>query len=322
LGRLLRFMACAIAGAAVALAGTAIIVFAAIHMVPGGYAEAVLPTTASPQERAAFTHRYGLDKPLPVQFEKWAAAMLRGDLGTDLQADEPIRAEVVQRAPATIELTILATLMTLLIGIPLGAIAALRARGLIAPVATRAAASLALAIPSFVLGTAVVYLASLHLPVLSLGVYVPFTSSPGTNLSAMWLPSLVLAVGAAGLFARATRDAVLNVLTQPFITAAVARGESPVQIVRRHVLRNSAAPLVVLTAVLVGSLLGGVVFIEDIFSIPGLGQYALNAIETRNYSQVEAVVVLGTLVFIVFSLLADVAQALIDPRISLSGRSS
>jgi peptide/nickel transport system permease protein len=248
--------------------------------------------------------------------------MLRGDLGTDLQADEPIKAEIVQRAPATIELTILATLMTLLIGIPLGAIAAFRARGRIAPVATRAAAAIALAIPSFVLGTAVVYLASLHIPGLSLGVYVPFTSSPGTNLNAMWLPSLVLAVGAGGLFARATRDAVLNVLTQPFITAAVARGESPLQIVRRHVLRNAAAPLVVLTAVLVGSLLGGVVFIEDIFSIPGLGQYALNAIETRNYTQVEAVVVLGTLVFIVFSLLADVAQALIDPRISLSGRSS
>jgi peptide/nickel transport system permease protein len=321
-GRLLRFTAGATAGAAVALAGTAIIVFAAIHLVPGGYADAMFPPETSGQARVEFTHRYGLDQSLPVQFEKWAAALLRGDLGTDLQSGEPVGNEIAARAPATIELTIIATLMTLLLGVPLGAWAALRARGRIVPVATRATASLALAIPSFVLGTVVVYLASLHVPGLALGVYVPFSADPGENLKAMWLPSLVLGIGTAGLFARATRDAVLNVITEPFITAAVARGETPLQIVRRHVLRNAAAPLVVLTAVLVGGLLGGAVFIENIFSIPGLGQYALNAIQTRNYSQVEAVVMLGTLVFIVFSLLADVAHALIDPRIQLAGRSS
>lgn len=322
MGRLLRFTASATAGAAVALVGTAIIVFAAIHLVPGGYADAMFPPQASQQVREAFTHRYGLDKPLPVQFEKWAAALLRGDLGTDLQADQPVGPEIASRAPATIELTILGTLATLLIGVPLGAVAALRARARITPVVTRAAASLALAIPSFVLGTAVVYLASLHIPGLSLGLYVPFTSNPAENLKAIWLPSLVLGIGGAGLFARATRDAVLSVLTQPFVTAAVARGESPLQIIRRHVLRNVAAPLVVLTAVTIAGLLGGVVFIENIFSIPGLGQYALNAIQTRNYPQVEAVVVLGTLVFIVFSLLADLAHALIDPRVSLAGRAS
>jgi peptide/nickel transport system permease protein len=248
--------------------------------------------------------------------------MLRGDLGTDLQSGQPVGAEIASYAPPTIELTILATLATLVIGIPLGALAALRARGRVTPIATRASASLALAIPSFVLATAVAYLASLHLPGIGLGVYVPFTANPGENLKVMWLPSLVLSIATAGLFARATRDAVLSVLTQPFITAAVARGETPLQIVRRHVFRNAAAPLVVLTAVTIGGLLGGVVFIENIFSIPGLGQYAVNAIQTRNYPQVEAVVMLGTLVFIVCSLLADIAHALIDPRISLAGRSS
>jgi peptide/nickel transport system permease protein len=319
LSRLIRFSGSVIAGAAVALLGAATLIFLAIHLVPGSYTQAVVPLDASPQARAAATHELGLDQPLPVQFAKWLGALVRGDLGDSLLTHASVRSEIVSHAPPTIELTLLATLFSVLVGVPLGAIAALRSDRRFAPVVTRTLSSMAIAVPAFVLGTAIAYLASLHVLGLDIGVYAPLSADAGANLNAVLFPSLVLGVFTVGLVARTTRDSVLGVLTQPFITAAAARGESRRQIVRRHVLRNSLIPIVTVVAVNVGYLLGGAVIIEQIFSIPGLGQYALLAIQHRDYPQVQGVVVIGTLVFILLNLLADLAYALIDPRISLSG---
>ena len=322
MSRLLRFSSSAIAGAVVALLGASVLIFGAIHLVPGSYSEAVVPLGATPQSRAAFTHHLGLDKPVPVQFVKWFTALAQGDLGRSLQSDTPVRSEIESHAPATAELTLFATIFSLLVGVPLGAVAGLRSNRRFAPVITRAASSLALAIPAFVLGTAIAYLASVHFLGLSIGEYVPFSADPTANLGAIVFPSLVLGVFTVGLVARTTRDAVMEVLTQPFITAAVARGESAAQIVRRHVLRNAANPVITVLAVNIGYLLGGAVIIEQIFSIPGLGQYGLLAIQNRDYPQVEGVVIFGTFIFIAVNLLADIAYAVLDPRISLAGKSS
>jgi peptide/nickel transport system permease protein len=316
----LRSSSSAVAGAAIALVGASILIFGGIHLVPGGYASAVVPLDATPDVRAALTDELGLDEPLPVQYVKWLGAVVRGDLGVALTSGQSVSAEIASHAPATIELTLVATVFSFLIGIPLGALAAIRSSGRFTPVVTRLASSLALAIPSFVLATAVAYLASVHFLGLEIGLYVPFSQDPLANLEAILLPGIVLGVFPAGLIARTTRDSVLGVLTEPFITAAVARGETPPQIVRRHLVRNALIPVITVAAVNVGHLLGGAVIIEDIFSIPGLGSYVLNAIQSRDYPAVQGVVILGTFLFIALNLAADFAYAAIDPRISVLGR--
>jgi peptide/nickel transport system permease protein len=320
--RIARFASSVIAGAAITLLGAAVLIFLAVHLVPGGFGAATIPTNATPAARAAFIHRLGIDQPLPTQFVKWFGALLHGDLGRSLISGTPVSSEIASHAPTTIELTLLATLLSILVGLPLGAVAAFMTRKRFIAGLTRASSSLTLAVPSFVVGTGVVYLASIGFLGMTLGIYVPFSVDPVGNLKTMALPSVVLGLFTVGLIARTTRDAVLAVLTQPFVTAAVARGESPGQIMRRHIFRNAVSPVITVLAVNVGYLLGGAVIIEEIFSLPGLGQYAFLAIQHRDYAQVEGVVIVSTLIFIILSVLADVAYALIDPRITLQRASS
>lgn len=318
--RLVRFSISAIAGAVIALIGASVLVFAAIHLIPGSYADAVLPTEATSHARALLEHQLGLNEPLPFQYAKWFSELIRGNLGVSLTSGESVGGEIASHAPPTIELTLIATLLSVLVGIPLGAAAAFGSNRRVTSLVMRTISSLALGVPNFVLGVAIAYIASVHFLGLSIPVYVPFTTDPLRNIGAVLLPGIVLGVFPTGFVARTTRDAILDVLTKPFVTAAVARGETPVQIARRHVLRNAINPVITVVAVDAGYLLGGAVIIENIFSIPGLGQYALTAIQNRDYSQVEGVVMVGTVIFIVLNLVSDLAYAIVDPRISLVGR--
>ncbi len=311
----MRYAVAKVASAVLTLLIVSVVIFIAIHLIPGKYEDIVLSPFAPPASRAALAARLGLDRPLPEQYVRWLVAALQGDFGLSLATALPISDEFVRRAPVTIQLTVMSATLSMLVGVPLGILSALASRRRFVRGATRVAGALALSVPDFVLGSAVVFVFSTYALGLTVGGYVPIGSDPITNLRSMILPAVTLSVFGMALIMRTTRDAVLNVLNEPYIVGAVARGEPLSSVLRRHVLRNAAIPIVTVAAANAGYLLGGAVIIELLFSLPGLGRYMLDGITHRDYPIVQAGVLLAAFVFIALNTLADLAYALIDPRI-------
>lgn len=314
--RLLRYLGPRLLGALATLLGVATMIFFALRFIPGGYADMVLGPFATPEARVAIAARYGLAEPLYLQYLRWLAALLQGDFGTSLVTRQSVIAEVLRRAPATVQLASMSLALALLVGYPLGVLAGMgqdggRARGFLA----RLVGALGASVPDFVLGSVFVFVFSVWSLGLSVGGYVPLTQDPATNLRVMVLPSVTLGVFGIALVLRTTRDAVSRVVTEGHITAAVARGETPWNTVRRHVLRNAAIPVVTVTSTYFGYLLGGAVVVEVLFSIPGVGLFTYNALENRDYAIVQAGVLIAAALFITINILADIAYAFIDPRI-------
>jgi peptide/nickel transport system permease protein len=305
-------------GRVIAGAGTLLLVcalvFAGLHLMPGSYAQIVLGPYATPQARAAVTAEFGLDRPLPVQFAEWLRHLLSGDLGVSLGTGEPVAHQLAQRLPVTAELTACALLITVAVGLPL-ALAAGMAEGRPARQLSRLAGASAMSIPDFVLGSVLVYLFSrysLGLP--AGGTYVPLTQDAAANIRAVALPALTLSAFGIALIVRTGRDAVASVLSQPHVTAALARGDGLMHVVRHHVVRNAAIPVVTVLATYVGYLMGGAVIVENLFSLPGVGQAVVAAINGRDYAVVQGLVLTAAAFFIAVNLLADVAYGLLDPR--------
>jgi peptide/nickel transport system permease protein len=297
------------------LVGVSVLVFAGIHAAPGSYAQVVLGPRSTAAARAHLAHEFGLDKPLPIQYLKWLAAAAHGDFGVSFTTEQPIGAEFARRAPVTIELTIIATILSLLIGVPLGVLGALHNRWRRLAAFSRASGALAMSTPDFVAGSVLVYLFTRYRLGLTVGGYVPFVDHPIANLRTMLLPGATLGIFCAALVMRTTRTAVLGVLAEPHITAAVARGEAPLAIIRRHVLRNSAIPIVTVSGTNVGYLLGGAVIVETLFSLPGVGAFTASAIQLRDFGVIEAGTLIAAAAFIGTNLTVDLSYGLLDRRV-------
>jgi peptide/nickel transport system permease protein len=310
-----RFVVTRTLNAVVTIAAAAVLVFAALHAAPGSYEEIILGPTSTPESRAHLAEEFGLDEPLPTQFASWLNAAIHGDFGVSLTTAEPIAAEFSRRAPVTIELTILATLFSLVVGLPLGVVAALRARLPRLAGLSRALGALAMSTPEFVVGSVLVYLFTRYDLGLTIGDYVPFGEDPLANLQVMLLPGMTLGIFASALVMRTTRTAVLAVLSEPYITAAVARGEPPVRILGAHVLRNASIPIITVVGTNLGYLLGGAVIVETLFSLPGFGSFTVSAIELRDYGVVLAGTLIAAAAFVVVNLLVDLSYGLIDRRV-------
>jgi len=318
--RLIVFLVPRLVIAAITMFGVALLVFVALRLLPGGYAEVLLGPFATPEARAIIGAKYGLDQPIAVQFVKWLGALLQGDFGVSMVNRRPVIEEFVRRAPVTAELATLTLALALAIGLPLGVSSALAAshgrRGRLG----RLVGALGASVPEFVLGSALIFVFSSWSLGLKVGGFVPLAQDPWANLRSVVLPTASLSVFGIALILRTTRDAVLRVLTEGHILAAVARGETPWRIVRHHVLRNAAIPVVTVTATYFGFLLGGAVIAEILFSIPGVGYYIYSSLEGRDYAVVQAGVLLASFAFVSLNMLADVAYALIDPRIGATRR--
>lgn len=308
--------------AAATMLAVTVLVFLALHAVPGGFESVYLGTSASETSHATVRAMLGLDRPLPEQYLSWVGGIVTGDLGTSLLSSRPIVDELAVRLPATAQLAVLATLISVPAGAALGIAAGVanlrgRAGGL-----GRVAGALSASVPDFVVAAVLVFVASQAGWRIVGASYVPFAEDPVGSTVRMLLPALSLSFFATGIVARTTRDAVLAVRAEPFMTMAIARGESTWQIVRRHVLRNVANPIVTIAAVNVGALLGGALIIERVFAIPGVGEYAVNAVNARDYPVVMATVVLGAAAFVVANALADLAGGFIDPRLGARRRAA
>lgn len=302
--------------ALVTLLGVSILVFTATRFLPGSYSEAILGPLATPAQKVELTAKYGLDQSLVVQYSRWLGAAVQGDFGTSLVSQQPVATEFGLRIPVTVTIALLALAIALVVGIPLGVYAGTHARSGGGGILGRLVSGFGLSIPEFVVGSLVVFLFSRYALGLKIGNFVPVTKDVGAGLASAILPAAVLALFCSAATARTMRDAVLNVLVEPHVAASVARGESAGFIIRHHVLRNAAIPVVTLTATITAYLLGGAVIVETVFNAPGLGSYLVTALDRRDYAIIQAGVLLAATVFVTMSFLVDAITGLIDPRVS------
>ncbi|MGW4958693.1 ABC transporter permease [Nonomuraea sp. NPDC004186] len=325
--RLLMWWSGRALSSAATLLGVSVLIFTAVRLMPGGFAETVLGPFATAEQKAELAARYGLDQPVFMQYGHWLAAVAGGDFGISMISRQPVGAELLARLPVTGELTVLAVVASALAGVPLGVLTAVRSQSGRSPggggAAGRLLSGLGVSVPEFVLGSLVVFVFSRYALGLEVGTWVPFTRDPAANLATMVLPAAVLSVFAISVTARTTRDAVLGVLVEPYVTAAVGRGESPWFIVRHHILRNAATPVVTLLGTITAYLLGGALIVEHVFNLPGVGSYIVQAVGRRDYAVVQAGVLLAAAVFIVMNVLIDLLVGVLDPRLGvLAGRRS
>ena len=299
-----------------ALLGVALVVFLLMRAVPGDVVTSLvgLEGNVTPERRAELQRMFGLDLPVHIQFVQWLRAALQGDLGSSLRTGRSVSLDLALRFPVTLQLTFLSLCVALLVAVPAGVAAALR-RGRLVDYAVSVFALLGLSLPSFFLGILLILLFSLRLGWLPPAGYVPFTEAPLDNLRHMLLPSVSLGLVLAAATARIVRSTMLEMLSRDFIRTARAKGLAEPRVLYRHALRNALIPVVTVVGLQFGTLLGGAVIIEQVFSLPGVGRFALEGINLRDYPVVQGAVLLISAAFIVVNLLVDVLYSLIDPRI-------
>ncbi len=302
-----------------ALLGVILITFILMRAVPGDVVTNLvgLEGNVSPERMAEMRRMFGLDLPIHVQFGQWFGAVLQGDLGSSLRTSRPIVQDLLLRFPVTLELTFFSLLIALVIAIPLGIVAAVR-RGSVVDFLVSVFALLGLSIPGFFLGILLILLFSLKLGMLPPAGFVTVQDSLLENLKNMILPSLSLGLVLAAAITRIVRSSMLEVLNRDYIRTARAKGLAERIVTYRHALRNALIPVITVVGLQFGTLLGGAVIIEQVFSLPGVGRFALEGINLRDYPVVQGAVLLIAAAFILVNLLVDVIYSLIDPRIRYS----
>jgi peptide/nickel transport system permease protein len=305
------------------LLGVSLLVFFAIRLVPGDAIIAMLGTEAgllTDAQRASLAAYFGLDQPVVVQYGRWLAGLFQGNLGISTTYGKPVLEVIIARFPLTIELALLSMVIALAVGVPAGVFAATR-NNRPSDLVVRLFAMLGQSTPSFVFGLVLIYLLSVNFHVLpAMGSFTPLFVDPLGNLAQMILPSITLGFAFAAAVTRISRSAMLDVLSDDYVRTARSKGASQRDVVWRHALPNALIPVVTLSGVEFGYLLGGAVIVEQIYALPGLGRLTLDAISQRDYALVQGAVLFIALNFLVVNLLVDLAYAALDPRIRLGGR--
>ncbi|WP_119696156.1 ABC transporter permease [Microbacterium halotolerans] len=305
-------------GAVMTLAGVAAAVFLMLRAIPGDQITAAYGTEAaalSPEQRAALEAYYGMDQPLIAQFFTWIGAIFTGNLGYSSRAQQSVLDMTLQALPVTLELAILAIVIALVVGIPIGMLAASRTDS-IRDWFGQGVGLAGLGIPAFLLATTLLGIAAQAWAFNPNGLgYARLWEDPLLNLQQMLMPAVVLGFGIAAPIMRTTRTAVLEVSGLDFIRTAKAKGVPPRRLQRRHILRNALVPIVTMTGMQFGYLLGGAVVVEQIFSLPGVGRQVLLGINQKEYAVVQSTVLVIALLFVVVNLLTDLLYRRIDPRV-------
>ncbi len=298
------------------LFGMSLLVFGLIRLVPGDPAVIVLGYKATPDAVRTLRQTFHLDEPLPEQYLRWLWGVARGDFGIDFRQNEPIGQMIRDRLPVTIELTLLASICAVLVGVPLGLLGAAR-RGGGTDRASLAVGLLGVSIPDFWLGIMLILLLSLGARLLPSSGFVPFSEDPLGNLQHLVLPAVTLATSRAAVLGRLTRAAVLDTVHRGFVQSARAKGLREPAVLVRHVLPNAAIPIVTVIGLQVGYMLGGAIVVETIFALPGVGRLTLDAVLERNYPVVQSTLLLIGAMFMLVNLATDMLYGLIDPRVRL-----
>ena len=298
------------------LLGVSLLVFAMVRLIPGTVVEQLLGQAAmgSPEVTASFRRFFGLDQPLHAQYLAWIGGILRGDFGNSWLSGKPVLALFLERLPVSAELAVLAVGWSLLLGIPLGAGAAVW-RGGARDGAIRVATTLGLSLPAFWQGTVLILLFSIYLGWMPALQWVPLSRAPAANLAIMALPALTLGTASAAMITRMSRSSMLDVLSSEFVRTARAKGLAERRVTFHHALRNALIPVVTVAGVQLGYIVGGIVVVEDVFTLPGVGRLLLDAIFQRDYPVVQGVILLLASGFMALNLAVDLLYAVLDPRL-------
>lgn len=314
--------------------GVSILVFLLLHLIPGDPAVAILGERATEENIAAMRERLGLDKPLYEQYFIWIGNMAQGDLGNTVRGNIPVANEIRSRFPATIELSLSALTVAVLVGVPTGILSGIKRNSLI-DTASMFTALFGVSIPIFVLGLLLIFIVGVELH------WLPFVSRLSSSIriervtglytidaiiAGDWdafkdaaehliLPAITLATVPMAIIARITRSSMLEVLNQDYIRTAYAKGLRARAVVIRHAFRNALLPIVTIIGLQLGTLLSGAVLTETIFSWPGVGKWLFDSIIARDYPIVQSMTLIIAMIYIVVNMAVDILYAVIDPRI-------
>ncbi len=306
LARLLRLVAVLLA-----------VTFAAymfVDLLPGDTVDAVLGANASAEDRAAAREDLRLDDPVVVRYASWLADAVRGDLGTSYRTRELVTDAIGDRLPVTIELVVLSQLIAFALAIPMAILGAMKPGTILDKVLSASQLAM-LAIPGFLLALGLMAAFAVNLGWFPTTGWVPLRDGVTDNLRSLTLPALALGLESVPMYARVLRTDLLNTFDQDFIWHARAKGASTQRIVLRHALRPASIGTVTLGGITVGRMIGGAVLVEQIFALPGLGRYTIDAVNNRDFLALQGAIVVATVGFVVINFLVDLAHGMIDPRI-------
>jgi peptide/nickel transport system permease protein len=289
-------------------------VFTLQKLLPGDPVLAMAGEERDPAVMEYLREKYRLNDPIPVQYVNWLGNVLTGDFGISMKTDQPVTTLLASKLPVTLELAVLALLIALLIGIPTGIVSAVR-KGTAVDYGANIVALSGISIPHFWLGILLIMVFAVKLQWLPASGFVTLGEDLGQNLKTLILPAFVLGAGLSGILMRHTRSAMLEVLRTDYVRTARAKGLFPHTVILKHALRNALMPIVTLTTLLFGELLGGAVLTEQVFSVPGFGKMIVDAVFNRDYSVVQGVVLCVAIGFLLLNLLADVLYRMINPRL-------
>jgi peptide/nickel transport system permease protein len=296
------------------MAIVAFFVFSLLYLAPGDPAAIIAGDQATPEDVERIRVSLGLDQPFVVRFGNWIWQILHGDLGTSIFANQPVTHMIAQRIEPTVSLMVLTLVISVLIAVPLGVVAAWKQGSLIDRL-VMVVAVLGFSVPVFVMGYILAYLFALELDWLPVQGFVSITDGFWPFLRCLIMPAVALGLIYIALIARITRAAMLDVLSQDYVRTAKAKGVGQRQILFVHALKNAAVPIVTVIGIGVALLISGTVVTESVFALPGLGRLTVDAILRRDYPIIQGVVLLFSFVYVLVNLAVDLLYTLFDPRI-------
>jgi peptide/nickel transport system permease protein len=296
------------------MAVVAVFVFGLLYLSPGDPAAIIAGDTATPADIARIHAQLGLDRPLYIQFGDWVWRLMHGDLGISIFTNLPVMHLIAQRVEPTIALSITTLVVTIVVAIPMGVIAAWKV-GTWIDRAVMVFAVIGFSVPVFVLAYILIFVFSIATNWLPVQGYIEPSRGIVPFLSHLIMPSMALGMILAALIARITRASMLDVLAQDYIRTAQAKGLANRQVLIGHALKNAAVPIVTVIGISVALLISGVVVTETVFAIPGLGRLTVDAILRRDYPIIQGIILIFSGVYVLINLLVDLSYTLLDPRI-------
>ncbi len=293
-----------------------VLLFLYVHAVPGDPIAGMLGPNGTPELVAQIRADRGLDRPLPEQYWSWLSGLVTGDLGVSLISGQDVTPIVIDRIPATLQLTFSGLFFVILIGFPAGYFAGKYKGGWLDRILSPAAL-LGLSMPAFWVGTLLILLLGVQLRLLPTGGYVAFEDNPWQSIRLTIMPALVLGITLSPFLARMVRSATAELAREPFIIQARTRGLLPSTISRRYLLRNAVLPVVVIIGMQLGNLIGGQVIVEQLFNWPGVGRLLIEGAVRRDYLLVQSLIFVIAVIYILINLLTEVVHAWLDPRVRL-----
>jgi peptide/nickel transport system permease protein len=303
-----------IAGAIPVVLLVTLITFGLMRLIPGDVSAALAGVSATPAEREQIRHNLGLDQPVQVQLVRWYGDLLRGDLGRSLFLGKPVAQATFERLPVSLSLSAYSLVLTLVLGLGSGILAAMRQNSWVDQAAMMFA-MLGISMPNFWIGLMMIVLFSVHLGWLPTGGYIPIEQDFVGWLRTATMPAVSLALLQVGLLARITRSTMLEVLRQDYVRTARAKGLPHYLVIGKHALANAMIPIVTVVGIIVSLLISGSVVTETVFSVPGVGQLLTSAILNRDYPMIQGALLFVTLLVVGINIAMDIAYAWLDPRV-------